>query len=104
MRGYDTIAALGKEQKQFLRDTFGVRVSFNRVERRLYGHDIAAMPRLFKPLIGNTTPEAVVQPVSEEEVAALMRWARANGIALTPRAKASSGYGGVIPVKKGVVV
>jgi FAD/FMN-containing dehydrogenase len=33
-----------------------------------------------------------------------VRWANDERIALTPRGKASSGYGGVIPVKNGVVV
>ena len=80
------------------------RVNFDRVERKLYGHDIAAMPSLVKPLIGETIPDAVIQPKSEAEIIALTRWARQNHIPLTPRGKATSGYGGVIPVKKGVVV
>lgn len=92
------------EKRVWLCEKFGSRVSFNRTERKLYGHDIAAMPSLFKPLIGNTTPEAVVQPETEAEIVELVRWAVANNIPLTPRAKASSGYGGAIPVKQGVVV
>jgi Fe-S oxidoreductase/FAD/FMN-containing dehydrogenase len=90
-------------QKVFL-ESFGNRATFDKTERMLYGHDIAAMPALVKPLVGNTTPDAVVQPVSEDELAALVRWASGNGIAVTPRGKSSSGYGGVIPVKKGLVV
>ena len=35
--------------------------------------------------------------------AQLLAWADNNGIALTPRGKATSGYGGVLPVKGGVV-
>ena len=95
---------LKREQRQYLAESFGDRVTFDETERKLYGHDIAAMPSLFKPLIGNTTPDAVVQPLNEDEVVELVSWAAANNIPLTPRAKASSGYGGVIPVKKGVVV
>jgi Fe-S oxidoreductase/FAD/FMN-containing dehydrogenase len=92
------------KKRVWLQEKFGSRVSFNKIERKLYGHDIAAMPGLFKPLIGNTTPEAVVQPETEAEIVDLVRWAAANNIPLTPRAKASSGYGGVIPIKQGVVV
>jgi Fe-S oxidoreductase/FAD/FMN-containing dehydrogenase len=92
------------EKRAWLCEKFGSRVSFNRTERKLYGHDIAAMPGLFKPLIGNTTPEAVVQPETEAEIVDLVRWAAIHNIPLTPRAKASSGYGGVIPIKQGVVV
>ncbi len=95
---------LNAEQKAYLKRKFGERVNFRRVERKLYGHDIAAIPSLIRPILGNTTPDAVVQPQTEEELVELVRWANENGIPLTPRAKASSGYGGVLPVKQGVVV
>src|SRR5512136_3172431 len=91
-------------QRSYLEGKFGNRVSFLRTERRLYGHDIAEIPSLIRPLVGNTTPDAVVQPQSEEELAELVQWAAKNNVPLTPRGKATSGYGGAIPVKKGVVV
>jgi len=90
--------------QSYLEGKFGDRVSFRRTERRLYGHDIAEIPSLIKPLIGDTTPDAVVQPQSEADLMELVRWANENGVPLTPRGKATSGYGGAIPVKKGVVV
>ncbi|MBN1888330.1 MAG: FAD-binding oxidoreductase, partial [Thermoflexales bacterium] len=96
--------SINTQQRAFLVKTFGNRANFRRVERKLYGHDIAAMPSLFKPLIGDTIPDAVVQPASEAELAELVEWAGQNGIPLTPRGFASSGYGGVVPVKKGLVV
>jgi len=95
---------LNNKRRRFLEEAFGDRVAFGEVERKLYGHDIAAMPSLFKPIIGDTTPEAVVQPESEEELVELAAWAEKNRIPLTPRAKASSGYGGAIPVENGIVV
>ncbi|MFB0516004.1 MAG: FAD-binding and (Fe-S)-binding domain-containing protein [Candidatus Neomarinimicrobiota bacterium] len=98
------MAGLSARERNFLQETFGDRLSARKVERKLYGHDIAAMPSLIKPLVGDTTPEAVVQPTTEEELASLVRWAAENKIPLTPRGKASSGYGGVLPLKKGVVV
>ncbi len=98
------MAILNAKRRSWLTEKFGSRVNFRRTERKLYGHDIAAMPSLFKPLVGDTTPEAVVQPQSEQDVVDLVRWASANHIPLTPRAKASSGYGGVVPVKQGIVV
>jgi Fe-S oxidoreductase/FAD/FMN-containing dehydrogenase len=85
-------------------ETICQRVNFDRTERTLYGHDIAAIPNLIKPLVGDTTPDAVVQPQSEEELVEIVRWAYQKDIPLTPRGKASSGYGGVIPLKRGVVV
>ncbi len=82
----------------------GDRVSFDPVERMLYSHDIAAMPMLVKPFIGTTLPDVVVQPRDEEELVRLVTWACERKIPLTPRGKASSGYGGVIPVKRGMVI
>ncbi|UCC61319.1 MAG: FAD-binding oxidoreductase, partial [Dehalococcoidia bacterium] len=95
---------LSSKQRNYLDEKFGSRVTYSKTERKLYSHDIAAMPSLIKPLIGETTPEAVVQPETEEELAELVRWASENNIPLTPRGKASSGYGGVLPVKGGIVV
>jgi Fe-S oxidoreductase/FAD/FMN-containing dehydrogenase len=95
---------LNAGQRSFLEEKFGPRVTFRRTERKLYSHDIASMPGLIKPLIGSTIPGAVVQPKTEEELAELARWAGENRVPLTPRGKASSGYGGALPVKQGVVV
>jgi Fe-S oxidoreductase/FAD/FMN-containing dehydrogenase len=95
---------LNASQQTFLLELFGERVNFDPTERKLYGHDIAAIPALVKPLIGDTTPDGVVQPQNEEELVELVRWAYAEGIPLTPRGKATSGYGGAIPVRKGLVV
>ncbi len=99
-----TMTKLGSRQRSHLARAFGDRVCFRKSERRLYGHDIAAVPGLIKPLIGDTTPEAVVQPETEEELVELVRWASQRRVPLTPRGKASSGYGGVLPIKKGIVV
>jgi Fe-S oxidoreductase/FAD/FMN-containing dehydrogenase len=98
------MSQLGERHQSYLKEKFGSRVIFRKTERKLYGHDIAALPSLIKPLLKNTTPDAVVQPENEEELISLVRWAQENNIPLTPRGKASSGYGGVIPVKQGVVV
>jgi Fe-S oxidoreductase/FAD/FMN-containing dehydrogenase len=96
--------ALSTADRDRLKNLLGAHVTFERRERRLYGHDIAAMPSLVKPLVGDTTPDAVAQPTSEEQLVELVRWATDRGVPLTPRGKGSSGYGGAIPVKKGVVV
>jgi FAD/FMN-containing dehydrogenase len=92
---------INRQMKSDLQDMFSNRVSFRRLERKLYGHDIAAVPGLIKPFIGHTLPDAVVQPQTEQELIGLVRWAVKHQVALTPRGKGSSGYGGVIPVKGG---
>ena len=98
------MSGLNAEKRRFLEEKFGAHVSFDPIERMLYGHDISALPSLIKPLIGDTTPEAVVQPSSEEELIELVRWAYAQRITLVGRGRASSGYGGVLPLRGGLVV
>jgi Fe-S oxidoreductase/FAD/FMN-containing dehydrogenase len=98
------MGTINNTRKFYLERKFGSRVNFRRIERKLYGHDIAAIPGMVKPFIGETLPDAVVQPENEEELVELVRWAAAENIPLTPRGKATSGYGGVLPLKKGIVV
>jgi Fe-S oxidoreductase/FAD/FMN-containing dehydrogenase len=80
------------------------RVRFDRRERKMYSHDVGEMPPLIKPLLGQTMPAGVVQPASEEELVALARWASAHKVPLTPRGRSTSGYGGALPVKGGLVI
>src|SRR5680860_177940 len=95
---------MNSASKMELQELFNNRISLNKTERKLYGHDIAAMPGIIKPFIGSTVPEAVVQPETEGELVNLVKWAAKYKIALTPRGKATSGYGGVLPMLKGIVV
>ena len=90
------MGALNKAERSFLEEKFGDRVTFDRIERKLYGHDIAAMPAIMKPIIGSTMPDAVVQPETRRGAGrAGPLGGNENRIPLTPRGKASSGYGGV---------
>jgi Fe-S oxidoreductase/FAD/FMN-containing dehydrogenase len=95
---------LSAEQQQHLYDTFGPHVAFDRTERMFYSHDMGSLPSLVKPLIGNTMPAGVVQPRTEEQVIQLVAFARSHNIPLVPRGKSTSGYGGVLPIKGGLVV
>jgi len=45
---------LKSQNQNFLKEKFHNRLTFDPIERKLYGHDIAAIPNLVKPLIGNT--------------------------------------------------
>jgi Fe-S oxidoreductase/FAD/FMN-containing dehydrogenase len=91
-------------QARWLEELFGGRATFSPRELRQYGHDVGALPGLIKPLLGSTQPAAVVQPVSEGELVELARWAAAEGLPLVPRGRSTSGYGGVLPVRGGIVV
>ncbi|MFW6082972.1 MAG: FAD-binding oxidoreductase, partial [Chloroflexota bacterium] len=95
---------LKAEQISWLKQHFGDRVTIDLMERRIYSHDVGVMPSLVKPLIGKATADAVIQPQDEEEIIALTDWARGSRVPLTPRGKATSGYGGVLPVRGGVTV
>ncbi len=96
--------ALTKAQLDWLEAKFGERYRNQRTERKLYSHDIGELPKLVKPLLGKHLADAVVQPQSEEEIIELVRWASNERIPLVPRGMATSGYGGVLPIKGGIVV
>ncbi len=80
------------------------RVRFDHRERKMYSHDVGEMPPLIKPFVGKTMPDGVVQPANEKELVTLTKWARAYQIPLVPRGRSTSGYGGVLPVKGGLVI
>ena len=92
------------EIKKNLVDNWGTRVTFDELERKIYAHDMGVMPSLVQPLVGNPVPDGIVQPQTEQELIALVNLAREEKIKLTPRGKATSGYGGVLPVEGGLVV
>lgn len=95
---------LDSSQRARLRSRYGDRVTFRRSERRLYGHDsVTASPPL-RPTLGETVPDAVVQPEREGELLELARWASVEGVALTPQGRATSRSGGAVPLRRGVVV
>jgi len=95
---------LPADLQEQLRQMLGPRVAFDRVERSLYSHDVGSLPSLVKPLVGNSLPAGVTQPLTEGQVVQVVAFARTHNIPLVPRGKSSSGYGGVMPVKGGLVV
>ncbi|MHC5080950.1 MAG: FAD-binding and (Fe-S)-binding domain-containing protein [Planctomycetota bacterium] len=95
---------LRPDLRDALVDQFGDRVTWDPLDRLCYSHDIGVMPKFVKVIVGDTTPAAVVQPVSEAEILTLVRLASHYGVPLVPRGKSTSGYGGVIPTRGGIVV
>lgn len=91
------------KDKKELQEKFGERISFDKAEMLFYSHDTASLPGLVKQML-KTVPEAVVQPVSTEDVVFITQFARERAIPLTPRGSATSGWGGAIPTKAGMVV
>ncbi|HEY3375272.1 MAG TPA: FAD-binding and (Fe-S)-binding domain-containing protein [Candidatus Aquicultor sp.] len=87
-----------------LESLFGPWVSFDRIERKLYSHDIGVLPGLIKPLTGTGIAGAVVQPGEETDIIKLIEIAERAGVTITPRGAGSSGYGGAVPAEGAIVV
>jgi Fe-S oxidoreductase/FAD/FMN-containing dehydrogenase len=96
--------SLSPELQQRLQEMFGPRVAFDKLERMFYSHDVGSLPSLVKPLVGNTLPAGVVQPLNGEQVVQVVAFGRTHNIPLVPRGHASSGYGGAVPTRGGLVV
>lgn len=83
---------------------FGEDVSFDRVERKLYSHDVGSIPKLVKPLGAGGLAGGVVRPKDESSLVQLVRAATELGVELVPRGGATAGYGGGIPHEGAIVV
>ncbi|MGE5372336.1 MAG: FAD-binding protein [Solirubrobacterales bacterium] len=73
-------------------------------EKEMYSHDIGDVPFFMTKLLFETQPSFVVQPKSVAEIKKVLAFANENGIPVIPRGAASSGFGGVIPTRAGIVV
>lgn len=69
--------------KKNLIATWGTRVSFDELERKIYARDMGVMPSLVQPLVGNPVPDGIIQPESEQELVELVNLARQEKIRLT---------------------
>lgn len=79
-------------------------IRMDRVERKMYSHDIGTMPKLVAPFIPNGLAGAVVRPQTTEEIQSLIKLANTYHVALVPRGMSTSGYGGSLPTKGAIVV
>ena len=73
-------------------------------DREIYSHDIGDLPPFMMKMLFRNMPDFVVQPKSIDEVQTVMTFANENKIPVTTRGAASWGFGGVIPVKGGIVI
>ena len=86
-----------------LEERFGERMSADPVERYIYSRDMGEFPGIVGKIVGGLA-QAIVQVENADELAWIAAFARRRGLPLTPRAAATSGYGGAIPVLGGIVV
>lgn len=86
-----------------LRQAFGEAVSFDPQILRSYDHDLGEMPGPLLAMIRHR-PHTVVIARSRDDVATALRLAERHGVPVTPRGQASSGYGGAMPSRGGMVL
>jgi NADH-quinone oxidoreductase B subunit len=89
--------------KEKLVEIFGDRLITEKHELILFGQDVGSLPKQVGWLM-NTKPDAIVQPTTPEDIQALYEVARKFKVPLVPRAAGTSGYGGAIPRKGGIIV
>ncbi|MFW9974678.1 MAG: FAD-binding oxidoreductase [Candidatus Thorarchaeota archaeon] len=70
---------------------------------KLYSHDIAALPGIVNDVL-NPNAEAVAQPSTTEVVSNLLKYCKQEHIPVVPRGHGTSGYGGALPTKGGLVL
>ncbi|MHA2189725.1 MAG: FAD-binding oxidoreductase [Candidatus Thorarchaeota archaeon] len=69
----------------------------------LYSHDVAALPGIVNDVL-NPNAKAVAQPTTAEAVSNLLIYCREKNIPVIPRGHGTSGYGGALPTRGGLVV
>ncbi|MHA1637540.1 MAG: FAD-binding protein, partial [Candidatus Thorarchaeota archaeon] len=96
---------MGLKSKQIakLSEIFGERLITEKHELVLHAMDVGALPKQVGWMM-NIQPDAMVQPLTPEDVQALYKFANKHKVPLVPRGAGTSGYGGAIPRKGGITV
>ncbi|MHA1909271.1 MAG: FAD-binding protein [Candidatus Thorarchaeota archaeon] len=71
--------------------------------RDLYSSDIAALPGLVNDLL-QTKADAIAQPTTTEVVSNLLKYCSTKGVPVVPRGHGTSGYGGALPTRNGIII
>ncbi|UCD08554.1 MAG: FAD-binding protein [Dehalococcoidales bacterium] len=72
--------------------------------REMYSHDIGDIPPVMMKMLFRNMPDFVVQPKNVDEIQTILKVANDYKLPVTTRGAASWGFGGVIPVKGGIVI
>ncbi|UCE13898.1 MAG: FAD-binding oxidoreductase [Candidatus Heimdallarchaeota archaeon] len=102
------LATLKRQRKQIhislqtLQET-GMQVFMKKYERLLYSRDIGDLPQILR-LLFNFNCLAVLQPKTIEELQSIISLCEQYKIPLIARGSGTSGYGGLVPVKNGIIV
>ena len=79
------------------------RVSESNIDRIIYSHDIAPLPKELS-LIFKTIPDIVVKPRNAKDVSKIMKYAVKENLPIIPRGGASWSFGGVVPALGGITL
>ena len=79
------------------------RVSESNLDRLLYSHDVAPLPKELS-LLFKFIPDIVVKPRDATDVSKIMKYAVENNIPVIPRGGASWTFGGAVPASGGIVL
>jgi FAD/FMN-containing dehydrogenase/NAD-dependent dihydropyrimidine dehydrogenase PreA subunit len=90
--------------EEFRRIAGDIKIIDKPEEKEMYSHDIGDIPFFMTKLLFKTQPSFVVQPKNVAEIKKVLAFANEKNIPVIPRGAASSGFGGVIPTKAGIVV
>jgi len=80
-----------------------METSDDKMERRMYSHDMAPLPKEMD-VIFKTLPDQVVRPKYTQEVVQLVKKAIATKQPIIPRGAGSWGLAGAVPVKGGITI
>ena len=102
------ILALTRQRKQIHErlDAFqdaGMKVFRKKYERLLYSRDIGDLPK-FTHLLFDLNCLAILQPNDINELRSIINFCEEYQIPLIPRGAGTSGYGGTLPIKSGIIV
>jgi len=99
---------LRRERKQIFDELFilkrdGLTVFTKHWERLLYSRGASDIPKIVR-LLFNFKTLAITQPNNTEELISIIKLCERYRIPLIPRGAGTSGYGGAVPVKNGIIV
>jgi len=78
-------------------------VSESEIDRMLYSHDLAPLPKE-AGLAFKNVPDVIVRPSTLEEVSEIVKIAVKEGAAITPRGASTWGLGGSMPTAAGILM
>lgn len=92
-----------KKAMNALKSQFEDKILFDKAVRILYSRDVGELPRLVSMVI-KYVPDAVFLPQNENDIVNLYQIANQYKIPVVPRGAGSSGYGGALAYRGGVMV